>query len=141
MTVYLDTSFLIAALVPEARSEEALGWLDRQQAGRLHVSDWVLTEMASALSLKVRMRDLAEGDRTIVEESWKQLLDDSLIIESVTAPDFAMAARFCATPALGLRAPDALHLAVAAAGHHRLMTFDRRMADAASALGIVVATP
>ena len=51
---------------------------------------------------------------------------------------FEKAARFASHHALGLRAGDALHLAIAAGGGHTLVTLDVRMAEAASQLGIPV---
>jgi uncharacterized protein len=50
--------------------------------------------------------------------------------------DFRTAARLADQHAIGLRAGDALHLAICASHGATLCTLDRRLGDAGSALGI-----
>jgi predicted nucleic acid-binding protein len=54
----------------------------------------------------------------------------------VTAAAFHTAATFADQPALGLRAGDALHLAIASEHGATVYTLDRRLADAGPAVGV-----
>ena len=52
---YVDTSVLLALFLNEPKTADAWSWLDRQALGATTVSDWTLTEVSSALSVKRRM--------------------------------------------------------------------------------------
>lgn len=83
-------------------------------------------------------RTLTRESRADAAANWRQFRDANLS-EIAVAPDhFETAARFCDHYALGLRAGDALHLAIAESANAALLTFDRTMADAALQLGIQV---
>nr|QQZ51955.1 PIN domain-containing protein [Phenylobacterium glaciei] len=61
-----------------------------------------------------------------------------MLIAPVSAAHFKTAARFADQYALGLRAGDALHLAIAVDQGATLCTLDRRLAEAGQALGLKV---
>ena len=61
--LYLDTSLLVAVLTHEARTAEMQEWLAAQAVDELIVSDWVVTEFSSALSVKVRTAQLSPAHR------------------------------------------------------------------------------
>jgi hypothetical protein len=61
---------------------------------------------------------------------------DSFAVAPVSRLQFRTAARFVEQHALGLRAGDALHLAICGDHGATLCTLDRRQSDAASALGL-----
>jgi uncharacterized protein len=60
---------------------------------------------------------------------------ETVSILPVSALHFRTAARFADQHALGLRSADALHLAICADHGATLFTLDRKLADAAPALG------
>jgi uncharacterized protein len=134
--LYLDTSLLVAALTNESETERMQYWLEQQREEDLAVSDWVVTEFSSALSIKLRTGQIGPGHRAEVLAMFTRLIADSFITLPVSRLDFRMAARLADQHALGLRAGDALHLAIC--GHHgaTLCTLDRRLSDAVSVLGI-----
>lgn len=137
---YLDTSFIVAALVPEeVSSPQARDWLRRGGGTALAISNWVVTEVSSALSIKVRTGELTVEQRADVLTEWQRMRDGSLSILQVEESAFGIAARFAARHDLGLRAGDALHLAIASAAGCTLVTLDKSMAKAAPELGVPLA--
>ncbi|ADC72191.1 conserved hypothetical protein [Thioalkalivibrio sp. K90mix] len=75
---YLDTSILVAALTREPRTEDMQKWLAAQSADSLCISDWVLTEFSTALSMKVRMEILTPRERATVLGAFAALRESSL---------------------------------------------------------------
>lgn len=134
--MYLDTSLLVAALGKEAATGWAQLWLSRQDPERLFISEWVSTEFASALSIKIRTGQLTVEDRARVAGPFTRLKAESLIVVPMAREHFVAAARFADQFAIGLRAGDALHVAVAAGLGASICTLDRRLAEGAVALGV-----
>jgi predicted nucleic acid-binding protein len=64
LTLYLDTSLLVAALTVEANSSGVQTWLSQQAPGDLVISDWVEAEFSAALSIKLRTGQLAVEHRS-----------------------------------------------------------------------------
>lgn len=132
----LDTSLLVAGLTREARTAAVQDWLAAQASEALVISDWVVTEFSSALPVKVRMKRLDDELRAEVLAAFTSLVNESLTVLTVTSRDFGLAARFADDHRSGLRAGDALHLAVAA--HHGLqvLSLDKIMVKAAVKSGV-----
>jgi|SRR5271166_1066130 len=137
--LYLDTSLLVAALTNEVESRRMQEWLGEQDSHRLAISDWVATEFSSALSIKLRTGQIEAGHRADALAMLTRLTADSIAILPVSRLQFRTAARFADQYALGLRAGDALHLAICADHGATLCTLDRRLGDAGSALGVKTA--
>ena len=134
--LYLDTSLLVAALTNETETERMQRWLGQQQPDELAISDWVVTEFSSALSIKLRAGQINENQRAEVLSLFTRLVTDSLAVVPVSRLEFRTAARFADQHALGLRAGDALHLAICTDHGATLCTLDRRLANAGSVLGV-----
>lgn len=136
MTLYLDTSLLVAALTREPKTERVLEWLDDQDPHALAISDWAATEFSAALSVKVRTGQIATTERTDALAAFGHLCAVNLGILSITGLHFRVAARFADQHALAIRAGDALHLAVCADHGATLCTLDLRLGSAGPALGV-----
>jgi len=139
--LYVDTSVLVAALTPEDRSADIQHWLSAQEAAELHVSDWVVTEFSSALSIKVREGALTPEHRAEVLAVFTAVVDESFTVLPVSRDDFRTAARFADQVDAGVRAGDALHLAIAGGHGATLCTLDRKLLSAAPFLAVSAMSP
>ena len=133
---YVDTSILVAALLNEVHTDAAQQWLSRQAAGQLLISDWVVTEFSAALSVKLRNRQIEQAHRSDALALFTRLTEESFETLSVSRSDFRIAARYADQYLTGLRAGDALHLAIAANHGASLHTLDRQLAKAGQSLGV-----
>ena len=99
-----------------------------------------MTEVSSALSLKVRTGVLDLSERAAAATLFRRQLDSAFRILPADRSHFEAAARLADRHDLALRAGDALHLAIAMAHGATLLTLDRRLHEACLALGHPVET-
>jgi uncharacterized protein len=140
LSAYLDASVLLPTLIVEPTTEAVFEYLGRGDREFL-VSDFAAAEVASALSRLVRMALLTEADasaRLADFDAWRGATSSPTDIE---ASDVRLAYIYVRRFDLGLRAPDALHLAITRRLDVTLVTLDRRLINAASALGVAVEEP
>lgn len=138
MSVYLDTSVLVSVLTNEATTPRVNAWLGAQTPGTLFISEWTHTEIANALSLKMRTGEITLALRAAATAGFTTLASSSLPTLAVLSNHFEVAAHLAGQQQLALRAGDALHLAIARDNGHSVATFDQRMADAALQIGVPV---
>ena len=138
MTLYLDTSLLVSALTNEAATDRVQEWLDRQ-SDSLAISDWVAAEFSSALAIKLRTGQLDAASRMAALAMFADWVAGVLLVLPVSSVHFRTAAGFADRHELGLRAGDALHLAICFAVGATLCTRDRRQAEAGMALAVKTA--
>jgi predicted nucleic acid-binding protein len=140
--VYLDTSVLVALVASEPDAPSVKRWLAAADAAPPYSSDGCVPEVASALSLKVRTGQLDERQADAAWQAFGAACDGLLDLLRVQAADYTTAAQMCRLPKAGLRAGDALHLAVALrSGCDALLAFDQNMNKNARASGLQLITP
>jgi predicted nucleic acid-binding protein len=131
---YVDTSVFVAAFTQEQQTQRAERWLT--SSSDLTISDWTITEFSSAIAMKLRVGSVDLETRTAALDAFAVLTAESLTLLAVERGHFREAALFADRYELGLRAPDALHLAIAADDGATVVTLDRRLATAGKKLGV-----
>ena len=137
--VYLDTSFIAPLVIAEDASDTVEAYVLKVKPGELVTSLWTQVELASLVSRKVRMGEISNTQGGEVRRKFDLVLGEFFGMLAPTPADFATAARYLETPRTGLRAGDALHLAIAA-NHRatRIVTLDRGFLAAGKLLKLPV---
>jgi predicted nucleic acid-binding protein len=111
---YVDTSAMVALFAREPSATAVLNQLDVAQAdGPLVVSDWVITEVASALGIKRRRGELNATEHRAIWQSFSAECGAWFAVEPVATADFVIATEYCLSTTDALRGGDAMHLATA----------------------------
>jgi predicted nucleic acid-binding protein len=135
-TVYIDTSVWIALVSFEETSTALGSWLEGTTS-ILATSQWTAVEVASALSIKVRRGDLTADQATEQLKALQALFASDVSLLPIASKDYEEAAKLCKDTNSGLRAGDALHLAVASRLKiDGLLTLDKNMAKNGVQLGL-----
>lgn len=135
MSFYLDTSLLVSLLAEETGTARSEAWLAARLDDPKIISWWVEAEWASAMSRKTGAGAIDSAGLALLRGAFHTLRDQSLGVVPVEQRHFQLACEL-AERSVGLRAGDALHLAVAATHEAVVVTMDRGMAAAAMALGL-----
>jgi hypothetical protein len=107
-----------------------------QKTGALATSDWVIAEFSAALSKKQRTGEIYAAYRAYALAEFHRTTLPALTGLEVRSTSYHTAARYADNFALGLRAGDALHLAIASGYGAALHTLDKRLAAAGPPLGV-----
>lgn len=135
--VYFDTSFIAPLLLQEATSERVERFFVRMEPGHAAVSQWTLTEFSSILARQVRMSGLSADMAGEIEDEFQRLVAKSFVVINVETEDFKLARRFVRTYESGVRAGDALHLAIAANRNaDAIYSLDKQLVSAAKKFGL-----
>jgi uncharacterized protein len=134
--LYLDTSVVVALFVEEQKSPAVRVFL-REQRAYLVTSDFMMLELASTMSRKVRERVLSPvSARTALSlaDAWVHQESEHVLLRSGDL--FAARGMLSVDSQLGLRAPDALHISIALRTRAALATHDRKLAVIAPEFGV-----
>lgn len=136
--IYLDTSVLVGMLCPEPHTPALQRWYANSEGIELVSTPWNRTELASALAIKQRTRQLGAAEVSLASAKGKEVLATTRCVP-LQATDFDEAATFCENAASSLRAADALHLAVALRmGCSAMATLDEVLQKAARKQGLKI---
>ena len=138
MKLYLDTSVLVALLTKDPQTPRAFRYLN-DTTPNLIVSDYTAAEFASAVARRVRIGELTVDAARAAFATFDDFLPEAVQHVETSSADIRNAERFLRRLDLVLRAPDAIHIAIAQRIDAPLVTFDEKMANSARMLKVEVA--
>jgi uncharacterized protein len=136
---YFDTSFLVPLIIPEPTSDKIATFVGRLPTEEFAVSHWTRVEFSSLIAREVRMGGLDVHVGTRADVRFEAILDESFTVLLPNARDFGLAKQYLGRFETGLRAGDALHLAVAK--NHRasmIYSLDETLLQAGGILNLPV---
>jgi predicted nucleic acid-binding protein len=137
--VYFDTSFLAPLLLEEATSDAVERFIGGLPAGTLAISHWTRVEFASLLAREVRMGGLDHPTAREVGAEFEAIVAESFVVLVPGARDYDLARQYLGHHDSGLRAGDALHLAIAQNNRaEAIYSFDKTLLRAGPGLGLPV---
>ena len=139
MSVYLDTSVLVALFTDSDPFTERARAYMASNPDTLTISDFAAAEFASVVARLTRMRRLTKDDANKVFSGFDAWKARAVAMATTTPADIAAATSALRRLDLNLRTPDAINIAIADRLNTTLATFDEGMATAARALGVQVA--
>lgn len=138
--LYLDTSFVAPLVLNEDVSPQVEAFLEKQAPGSLAISQWTRVEFCSLMAREVRMKHLNPRTAESVIAEFEALVQESCQVWLPGAADYDLARSLLARFDTGLRAGDALHLAIARnQGAETILTLDEGLLKAARLLKIPAA--
>jgi len=138
VSLYLDASILVPLVAPDSLAGQAEAFFGKIKTP-LSVSDLAAAEVASAVSRKVRMREVPVPAAEEVLRTFDSWITAAATAIRITGADIAEASGYLRRLDLNLRTADAIHIAAARRLALTLATFDRNMAESARTLGVAVA--
>jgi len=137
--LYFDTSFLAPLVIPEASSDRIAAFFRRLPAEELAVSHWTRVEFASLIAREVRTGGLNAETAAQADARFEVMLDESFSVHLPNAEDYGLAKRYLGRFETGLRAGDALHLALAHNRHAAMIySLDKTWLKAGKVLDLPV---
>lgn len=136
--IYVDTSVLVALFTNEATASRIVHWY-ANESRPLASGDWCMTEFASALALKERTGQLSCEQCDVAWQVFSEFCTGGLRLLALDREVYSSAAQLIRESRKGLRAGDALHLALALhVAAETFFTLDTRLAASAQQSGIAL---
>jgi predicted nucleic acid-binding protein len=134
--IYLDTSVVVPVFLPDVHSSRVGAWF-RTLSEAPTVSHWTAAEFSSAAAIQERIGQIDRDQRLLAEQGldvWLLAVEQAAVLRA----DFELARDLIRYGPGKLRAPDALHVAIARRIGARLATLDVAMHDAALDAGLAL---
>lgn len=137
--LYFDTSFLVPLVLPEATSAKIAVFVSELNSEQFTVSHWTRVEFSSLIAREVRMGGLNSHAAAQADARFEAMVDASFDVLLPNVDDFSLAKQFLGRFETGLRAGDALHLAIASNRRAAMIySLDKTLLKAGSTLGLPV---
>jgi predicted nucleic acid-binding protein len=138
---YFDASYLIPLVRVEPLSNRVESFIESLSPTGFVTSLWTLVECRSALAREVRMGKMSTDLFARCRRELDEFLSASVRLVLPGEEDYRLAVHMIEDHQSGLRAGDAMHLAMARRlGSAYLLTLDRKLAATAQAKGIAAGT-
>lgn len=137
MSLYLDTSVLVALFTEDHFTGRAEALFETRDV--LNVSDYASAKFASVIARHARMHELTARQARTVFRTFDAWVAQTGQVVDTTPADVRAAERSLRRLDLPLRAPDAIHIAIARRLGAALATFDEKMVLSARKLGAKLA--
>lgn len=139
--LYFDTSFVTPIVRREATTAKIERFVQQQAVGEVATSQWTRVEFTSLIAREVRMGRLDPDAALDADAEFEAMVADTFVVISPSPQDFVRARQYLQRFETGLRAGDALHLAVAAnRGMDAIYSLDKGLLKAGRLLGLPVGT-
>lgn len=137
--LYFDSSFLVPLVLEESTSDRIATFVRRLPIEELSTSHWTRVELSSLLAREVRMGGLDADAAELADAQFELMVEELFAVALPDGDDFNLARRYLARFETGLRAGDALHLAIASNRHARaIYTLDKGLLNAGKILDLPV---
>ncbi|MBV8798631.1 MAG: type II toxin-antitoxin system VapC family toxin [Alphaproteobacteria bacterium] len=139
MSSYFDTSFLMPLVRREPTTGEVEKFLRQQPQAELSTSHWARVEFCSGIARDVRMKVMTREDAALAIADFESKMSPGFSLLPIASPDCELAHEFLQRYETGLRAGDALHLAIARNNNAQaIYSLDDKMLRAGKLLGLPV---
>jgi predicted nucleic acid-binding protein len=148
LTLYFDTSALAPLILEESTSSSVERFMAGLPEGELSISHWTRVEFSSLLAREVRMGGLERQVAEDADAQFETMVAESFVVFLPNADDFTLAKAYLHNTLAkaylhnhetGLRAGDALHLAIASNRRaEAIYSFDTTLLKAGALLGLPV---
>jgi len=135
LSLYLDASALLPLFIQETNTQRAHELL---RGNILVISDFAVAEFSSGVARRARLGEINDSGASGVFAALDAWMSNAARREILTTGDVGVAISLVRRLDLGLRAPDAINIAITQRCAAQLMTFDEKMARSARSLGIIV---
>ncbi len=109
--LYVDTSVVVALLTAEPKTPHVTKWFAELDETPIS-SDWLLPEFSSAMSIKLRSKQLSDAHVRRVRKEFELLISGGIQLVALSRSAFSLASDMVKQHRYGLRAGHSLHLAV-----------------------------
>lgn len=138
--IYLDTSFIAPRYIEEATSQKIEQFLLKCEINEIVISYWTYVEFSSLLARRLRMGEINQDHAEQMMAMFEYDMRSSFYVLMPSISDYELASKFLQKPLTGLRAGDALHLAIAHQHKIKLYTLDKLLIKIAPQLNVKVST-